>query len=345
MRDRLTGMEPLLALIANAKDGTITTLRVADGSLAAVATTAVAPGLPLAVDRDRRLVFAGTSDPTGVSVLRLADDGSLEPLASYPAHGAPVYLTLSSDGGLLFSASYHDHVGEVWQVSAEGALTPVGEPIRRQNMHSVILSPDDRFAYFVSLREDLVAQFAVGPDGALTPLDPPTAPAPEGSGPRHLILDAAATSLYVNTEYSGEALRYRRDPETGTLDVAERVTNIPTDRGLSHSRFGADPRAEDLIWGSDLRLSTDGRRLYSAERTRGTITAVEVGADGALGRATAHSDVAAQPRHFVVLPDDTVLVASEIDRVVALYRPDADGALTQIARHPVGLGANWIEIL
>ena len=338
-------MEPLFALVGNSKDGTVTTLRVADGALTEVATTSVAPGLPLAVDRARSLVYAGTSDPRGVSVLRLLPTGALEPVGSYPAHGASVYLTLSSDGGLLFSASYHDHLGEVWRVAEDGVLTPVGGPILRQNMHSVQLSADDRFAYFVSLREDLVAQFAVGADGVLTPLDPPVVAAPEGSGPRHLIFDETQTSLYVNTEYSGEALRYRRDPSTGVLVAAEAVTNIPADRGLSHSRFGAKPREEDLIWCSDLHLSTDGRRLYSAERTRGTITAVDVAADGTLGAVTAHSDVVAQPRHFVVLPDDTLLVASEIDRVAALYRPDADGALTEIARADVGLGANWIELV
>ena len=60
-------MEPLLALVANSKDGTLTTLRIADDTLTEVSTTVVAPGLPLAVDRARGLVFAGTSDPRGVT--------------------------------------------------------------------------------------------------------------------------------------------------------------------------------------------------------------------------------------------------------------------------------------
>lgn len=338
-------MEPVVALVANANEGSITALRVADGTLTHLATTPVAPGLPLAVDRTHGFVFAGTSEPRGVSVLRLQPSGALEPVASYPAHGAPVYLALSSDGGLLFSASYHDHVGEVWTVAADGALTPVGDPIPRQNMHSVQVSADGTFVYFVSLREDLVAQFAVAPSGQLTPLDPPTVTAPEGSGPRHLVFDDRQTSLYVNTEYSGEVLRYDRDPVDGTLTLKEAVSCIPDGRGLTHSRFGADPRAEDLIWGSDLHFSVDGRRLFCAERTRGTITAVAIGADGTLEEETAHSDVVAQPRHFVVLPDDTLLVASETDNLVALYRPDADGALTEITRHPVGVRPNWIELV
>ncbi len=338
-------MEPLVALVANAREGSITTLRVADGALSEVATTPVAPGLPLAVDRERGLVFAGTSEPRGVSVLQLQPSGALEPVATYPAHGAPVYLALTSDGGLLFSASYHDHLGEVWAVGAGGTLTPVGEPIPRQNMHSVQVSTDGGFAYFVSLREDLVAQFAVAPSGELTPLDQPTAPAPQGSGPRHLVFDAGQTSLYVNTEFSGEALRYDRDPVTGVLTPGEAVRNVPDDRGLTASRFGANPREEDLIWGSDLHFSTARTRLYCAERTRGTITAMDVAPDGTLGPITAHSDVVAQPRHFVVLPDDTLLVASETDDLVALYRPDADGALTEIARHAVGGRPNWIELV
>lgn len=341
-------MDTYLVLVANAKDGTISSFALASGTLRPLGVSVVgAPGLPLAVDEARDLVFAGTSKPSGVSVLRLdRTTGLLAAIGRYPAQGSPAYLKLSSDGSLLLSAAYHQGLGEVWRVGDDGALTPVGEPITHRNLHSVQLSSDDAFAYFVSIRDDLIAQYAVTTDGLLIPLDPPTVSAPVGSGPRHIILDAAETSVYVSTEYSGQALQYRRDPVSGLLEKGSWVTCVPTGRGLSHSRFGADPRAESLIWGSDLHLDGLGRRLYCAERTRGTITAVEVDPEtGALGEATAHSDVVAQPRTFAVLPDGNLLVASETDRLIGRFRPDADGALELVSTHPVGLGANWIEVI
>lgn len=341
-------MDSSLVLIANAKDGTISTFDLAGGRLTPLGLSDVgAPGLPLAVDPVRHLVYAGTSDPQGVTVLRLdAASGALQVVSSHPTKGAPTYLTLSSDAGLLFSASYHQSVGEVFRVGDAGSLSPVGAVIEHRNLHCVQLSSEDNFAYFVSLGDDLTAQYAVAPDGELTPLDPPTASAPPGSGPRHLILDSAETSAYLITEYAGVALHYRRDPVSGLLEKATWATCIPTDRGLSHSRFGANPREDDLIWCSDLHLSGSGRLLYCAERTRGTITAIEVAEEtGELGETLATSDVVAQPRGFRVLDNDDLLVASELDRVVAVYRPDEEGALTEIARHEVGLGANWIEVV
>ena len=54
---------------------------------------------------------------------------------------------------------------------ALGTAVEVGEPGARvsyPNLHSVLPSPDGRFAYFVSLGADLIAQYALGDDLALT---------------------------------------------------------------------------------------------------------------------------------------------------------------------------------
>lgn len=336
-------MEPLFALVGNSKDGTVTTLRVADGALTEVATTSVAPGLPLAVDRARSLVYAGTSDPRGVSVLRLLPTGALEPVGSYPAHGASVYLTLSSDGGLLFSASYHDHLGEVWRVTEDGVLTPVGGPILRQNMHSVQLSADDRFAYFVSLGDDLVVQSALAADGTLTPLDPPVVAAPKGAGARHLVLAADERSAYLMTEFTGQAIRYLRD-EAGTLTGVEAVDAFDPDAGLTVSRRGADPRAEGLIWGSDVHLARGGAWLLCSERSASTIAAVRLGAGGSLGGELVLSPTEQQPRGFAVTPDGRgVIVAGEASGHVSYSEVNADGTLTLKGRYASGAGANWVR--
>lgn len=340
-------MDSYLVLIGNAREGSITSFDLTDGTLSPLGTTTVgSPGLPLAVDARRDLVFAGTSEPFGIKVFRLdRGTGLLDAIGEYPANGASVYLTLNRDASLLFSACYHQGVGEVFQVGQDGALTPVGEPIRYGNLHSVQLSADDRFAYFVSLREDLIAQYSFDASGVLTPLDPPTVAAPHDSGPRHLLLDASQTSLYVNTEYSGELLHYRRDPESGVLTMNDSLYFLPAGTELKHSTFGAKPREGHLIWCSELRFDASGRVLYCAERTDGTISTVPLLGDGGLAAPTAHCFVVTQPRSFLVLPNGDLLVASEIDSVVGQYSVDDHGALTEVAQYPVGYGANWLELI
>ena len=52
----------------------------------------------------------------------------------------------------------------------------------------------------------------------------------------------------------------------GRLTPAESVSIVDPDAGLKHSRFGADPRAEHLIWGADLHLAQGGRCLLYTSR-------------------------------------------------------------------------------
>ena len=63
-------MDSSLVLVANAKDGTISTFTLTDDALEPLGRSDVgALGMPLAVDADRDLVFAGTNNPRGVTVL------------------------------------------------------------------------------------------------------------------------------------------------------------------------------------------------------------------------------------------------------------------------------------
>ena len=337
-----------LVLVANAKAGTVSTFALTDGTLTPlVVSEAGGPGLPLAVDAARGLVYAGTKAPTAsVKTLRLDPaTGTLEPLHSIDVPGGLSYLTLTADGSLLLGAAYGGGYGQVWRADEDGSLAAVGDPIEFRNLHCVVTSSDDRFAYFVSLGDDLVAQYALGADGVLTPLDPPTVAAPTGAGARHLVLDAAGANAYVLTEYSGEVLRFARDADSGILSYVNARQAHPGDRGLAHSRFGADPVAGHLIWASDLHLDAAGTTLYTAERCASTVTALPIEADGSVGEALGHTDVVQQPRGFAVLPGGTLLVASEATPVVAQYRPVGDGTLELVAEFAVENGANWVSVL
>ncbi|WP_194420894.1 lactonase family protein [Microbacterium abyssi] len=336
-----------LVLVANAGDGAISTFRLGDGRLERLAVTDGLPGCStFAVDVPRDLVYAGVKgEPAGILTLSLdRESGRLtqESRLDLP-DGGMNYLALARSGAGLLGASY----GGGYGISCPIAGGVVGAPVSRiefPNLHSVLPSADGRFAYFVSLGADLVAQYALTDDLRLEPLAPETVAAPAGSGPRHLVLNDAQDAVYVLTEFSGEVLHYGRDTTTGELTLRGAATAYDTAKDLGHSVFGADPLANHYIWGADLHFGAGGR-LWSSERTESTLGAVSVTEDGSVSPPQRFTATETQPRGFAISPDGAYLVAAgERSTTVSLYAVQ-DDELELLQRAETGQGANWVRFV
>lgn len=353
----MTGTDSLV-LVANAADGSISTFRlVADGTgggtrggegdrLERLAVTEGLTGCStFVVDTERDLVYAGVKgEPAGIVTLALdRSSGTLTERSrlDLPAGGMN-YLALARGGSVLLGASYGGGYGVVCPV-ASGSVGEPGARVSYPNLHSVLPSPDGRFAYFVSLGADLIAQYALGDDLALTPLDPPTAAAPTGSGPRHLVIDDEHGAVYVLTEFSAEVLRYRRDRDEGALEFKEATAAFDPAAGLGRGVFGADPLANHYLWGADLHRAGD--RLWASERAANTLGSLAIADDGSLSPPDRFTVTEQQPRGFGVSADGRYLVAAgEKSTSVSLYRIDGD-ALTLRDRAETGRGANWVRFV
>lgn len=341
-------MTASLVLVANAGDGSISSFRFSGDSLERIATTEGLTGCSnFVVDSARDRVHAAVKgDPAGIVTLSLdRASGVLTPQSRRDLQGGGLnYVALARNGSALLGASYGGGYGIIAPVDAEG----VGEPVSRiahPNLHSVLPSADGAFAYFVSLGADLIAQFAIGDDLSLVPLAPATAPAPSGSGPRHLVLSEAQDAVYVLTEFTGEVLHYRRDVASGALTLIGSVTAFDESAGLGRSEFGADPRENHYIWGADLHPGAGGRTLWASERTESTLAAVSVAEDGSLTPPAEFTVTETQPRGFALSPDGSRLVAAgERSTSVSLYA--VDGArLELLQRAETGNGANWVRFV
>ena len=336
-----------LVLVANSGDGTLSSFSVTDGRLQRIGVSGGVPGCStFVVDAQRDLVYASVkgSDP-GISTLALNRSSGMLHRQSHLSlpDGAMNYLTLTRGASALLGASYGGGYGIVSPVDDGVVGPPVGR-VEHPNLHSVRASSDGRFAYFVSLGADLIAQCAIGADLSVTPLSPATVPAPAGSGPRHLVLNAAQDAVYVLTEFSGEVLRYRRDRHYGTLTAAGSVPAHDPSKGLRHSVFGADPLEHHYIWGADLHFSDPGH-LWCSERTESTLAAVGVAPDGSLTAPSSFVVTETQPRGFAVSPDGRYLVcAGERSTSVSLYRVHG-GELELLGRAETGSKANWVWFL
>ena len=333
------------AFVANAIDGTVSTFLLDDGVLRRLAVSEIGPGCSaLAVDAGRRQVHVAVKgDQPAIVSCQIHGDGRLQPTSRRDVESSLTYLALTAEGRTLLAASYGGGFGISLPVGDSG----VGDVVSRiayPNMHSCAIGPDGKTAYFVSLGADLIAQYAL--DGAtLTPLDPPTVAAPAGCGPRHLVLTRDGGHVYVMTEFSGEVLHYLRS-SPGALTLAGRATAFGPGRGLRHSRFGADPIADHLIWGADLHLSADERTCWASERSESTLAAVPIDPDGAPRSAERFTPAERQPRGFAVSPDGRYLLcAGEKSETVSLFRTESDGGLVVCGQAETGRGANWVRFL
>lgn len=333
-----------LVLIANAGDGTISTLRLhrtGDGPrLEVLATTGGLEGCgTFAVDQERDLVYAAhKGDRPGVATLRLdRETGELVELGRSPVEASMTYLELAHGGTLLLGASYGGSVGLVWPLT-DGSL---GEPTARTenaNLHCVVAR--EGHAWFVSLGDDVVSQHALSSEGTLTPLDPATLPMAQGSGPRHLVLDGRTG--YLVTEFSGELVRLAVQDD-GTLEALEAVGFVDPSQGLKHSRIGADPLEEHLVWGADVGVAGDV--VLASERTSSLLSAVPL-RDGRLGEPVSFTPVPEQPRGFRVSDDGRYVVAvGERATEAVLLEVGQDGTLTRLGSVGIGHGANWVRFV
>ena len=336
-----------LVLVGNPQGGTISVLRLEEGHLTPVLTTFVGEGCgTFAVDDERRLVYAATTAPRPAVVTLTLDpaSGALTETARTDIPDKLAYLSLARQGTLLLGASYHGGWGAVWPI-IDGSLGTASGRVEFPHVHCVVADPAGLNAYFVSLGGDLIAQYALDARGELRALVPGTVAAPEGSGPRHLILSADGSQAYVITEFSGEVIRYARGVD-GALSARESVEIADPAAALGRSRLGADPAAERLIWGADVHLARGGDLLLATERTASTVASVAVGEGGILGAVVARASTAQQPRGFAVSPrGDLAVIAGEASGGVALVSVGPDGALRTVQTVPTGHGPNWVRFV
>lgn len=327
-----------LVLVGNAAGGTVSSFWIDGDRLISAAVSEVGVGCSTFVVRGE-VVFVATKAPA-IVVCRLdRATGALTEISRRDVTSPLAYLTLAPAGDVLLGASYHGGWAAAWRVDGDRVGEPLGEAAFR-NPHSVIASPDGRFAYLASLGDDLLAVCELPGMRVLQEV-----PAPAGSGPRHVVASPDGASLYLMTEFTGEAIRFGRDQDTGLLTREESLRAYDEGRGLTVSRYGANPLAGHLIWGADVHLA--GRWLLCSERTASTIAALSLGPGGRLEGRGAITGVEAQPRGFTVSPDGRLaVVAGERSGEVGLYRVDqATGALALLDRVASGVGPNWVRLV
>ncbi|MFT3787597.1 MAG: lactonase family protein [Tepidisphaeraceae bacterium] len=270
-----------------------------------------------------------------VRAFTIASDGSLKPLGdAQPSQGrGPCHVSITPDGQMLFVANYGSGEVGVFPVNADGSIAPAsahfqhkgtGPVVSRQegpHAHSVVPSPDGKFAIACDLGTDEVLTYIVNQQSAMLG---PVAHADAGAGPRMSVWSPMRSEFYVANELNGTTSRYAFDASTGTAKQVQTISSLPDGFADLHAMSHVAP-------------TPDGRFVYSSVRDmrkeapwRDAIAIYAVDEKTGQLKSIGFQPTDRFPRHFAIDPTCRwMIVASQYQDTLRTYRLDATtGRLT-----------------
>jgi 6-phosphogluconolactonase len=238
--------------------------------------------------------------------------GKLTFLNEVATRGAdPCYVTVDRTGKYALVANYTGGSLAVFPIGPDGRLGASSDFIQHRghgpnperqegpHVHSVVLSPDNRFAYVndLGLDELLVYKFDSS-KGTLTPNDPPFAKVDPGAGPRHFALSPSGKFAYVISEMGRTVTAFSNDPAVGKLEKLQTISTLPKD---------FTGRNDD----AEIRIHPSGRFLYASNRGHDSIAVFAIDSvKGTLTLVEYASTRGKEPRGMEIDPTGNLLFAA-----------------------------------
>ncbi len=301
----------------------------------------------LAVSPDHRFLYAtnaahfGGPEDSGVAAYAIAGrTGELKRINQQSAGGvASCYLDVDAKGAVVLAANYSSGSVTSLPVRKDGAvqsaasLIPHGTGIatdkggnkEKANAHSIVVSPDNRFALAADLGIDRILIYRLDPaTGRLEPNSTqPFVSLPTGSGPRHLAFHPNGRRVYVINEKLNTVTFFDYAPETATLTTRQTISTLPTDfAGKSYC--------------ADVQITPDGCFLYGTNRGHDSIAAYRIGEDGTLALLGFEPSLGKGPQNLLITPDGRwILCANMRGNNVAVFQIEARSGKLTAANAPL----------
>jgi 6-phosphogluconolactonase len=242
-------------------------------------------------------------DATGKSVL----------VANYSS-GSVASLPVKADGSLGEPASFIQHVGT--SVNPQRQTEP--------HAHSIVMSPDNKFAFAADLGLDQIFCYKLDPATAkLTPHKTPFAKSPAGAGPRHFTFHPNGKRAYAINELLNSVTMFEYDAEAGTLTEKQTIPTLPPDfKGSSYC--------------ADLKITPDGKFLYGTNRGHDSIAMYRIGDDGKLSLIGIEPSLGKGPQNLAIAGDGAWLICANMPgKNIAVFAIDPKTGRLKSAGEPV----------
>ena len=185
----------------------------------------------------------------GVEVLKIKEDGGLEPINKVGIDGMRgCFLSTDKEGKFLFVCGYHDGKITVVRIKEDGSLGEVLDGIFHQGLGSVaernfrprvtcaMITPDDKYLCVVDNGIDQIKVYTVNQtNGKLKLYD--IIRCELESGPRLIRFSRDGRFAYVNCELTNEVLVYAYDA-SGEGGKFEQIQKVDISRQQRHHCYG-----------------------------------------------------------------------------------------------------------
>lgn len=282
-------------------------------------------------DREKMYTISKEEDGGGVTSFNRNENGTYEKIASNTSEDVPpCYIALDEKRNLIFTTSYHGGFLSVYKENEDGSIT-LADRVKHEgssthknqdapHTHYADFSPDQKYLMVCDLGTDEVYSYRVADDGKLTESARYTAQA--GTGPRHLVFHPNGRIVYLLGELSSELEVLEYNNSDGSLTYIDRISTIPE----SHTTFNS---------GAAIRVSTDGKYVYSSNRGHDSIAVFKVSdEDYTLSLVERVSSEGNTPRDFNFAPGEAYLVVGhqDSDNLTLFERDDFTGKLTLLEK-------------
>jgi 6-phosphogluconolactonase len=174
-------------------------------------------------------------------------------------------------------------------------------PDRQENPHphSIILSPDNRYAFVPDLGLDKILIYRFDQKtGKLRSSDIPYISLKPGAGPRHFTFNRDGKFAYVINELDSTVTAFRYYPEKGKLKEIQTITTLPGDfTGISYC--------------ADIHIHPNNHFLYGSNRGHNSISTFSIDpSKGKLKLKGFTETLGDFPRNFAIDPSGQYLLAA-----------------------------------
>ena len=307
-----------------------------EASLRSKVTTVQNPSF-LTISNDRKNVYAVSEVADGkVNAFSFnSKSGELQYLNSVSSGGnGPCYVSVDEKKQYVFAANYGGGSLSAIKINKDGSLSNQIQTIQqtgsgvnqsrqsKPHVHSVVLSPDDRFLFAADLGTDKVNiyRFNATAERPLAPAKMPFATVEPGGGPRHLSFHPNGKYAYLVLEMEAAVAVF--DYHNGELKSKQSISML-------------SPDFKGKVGAADIHISPDGKFLYTTNRGEANdIIVCAIAKDGRLKYAGRHSGSINNPRNFAIDPTGKfVLIANQnTNDIVIFKRNSTTGLLTETAQ-------------
>jgi 6-phosphogluconolactonase len=289
----------------------------------------------LAISADRKNVYAVSESGGGKGGANAYTfnpaSGELKLVNSVLSEGDhPCYISVDDQKKFVFVGNYSGGNLLSIPLNADGSFRTDVQNIEHQgssvvkdrqekaHVHSVVLSPDDRYLLVPDLGADKVFQYRVDVTKAkaLSPAAQPFTAVKGGGGPRHLTFHPNGKYAYLVLELEASVMVF--DYNDGKLEPKQTITMVA-------------PDFKGKVSAADIHISPDGKFLYASNRGEANELAIYSIDNGGKLTFVGHQSVLGKiPRNFAIDPTGNFLLAANQDSndIVIFKRDMKTGLLT-----------------